>query len=83
MKALLLIPRAAHDRLLSACDNAAPEYQLLANGVVESDAHGLQQIKILCDSDSAQRVLDFVRQTSPDIFAAIKQIENLDELSSK
>ncbi|HKY07921.1 MAG TPA: hypothetical protein VJQ55_06755 [Candidatus Binatia bacterium] len=83
MKVLLLVPRAAYDRLLAACENSTPEYQLLANGIVESDGSGTEQVKILCDSESVQSLLDFARQLSLDVFAAIRQIKNFDQSSSE
>ena len=82
MKVLLLVPKEGYDHLLSACETAAPEYAVLRNGLVEVDSKGLPQIKILCDFDKAQTLLDFARQVSPDIFAAIREVRNIDELSS-
>jgi hypothetical protein len=82
MKVLLLVPKGAYDRLLSACEKTAPQYELLRNGLIEIDANGLQQVRILCDSDKAQTLLGFARQLSPDMLAAIREVRNENDSSS-
>jgi hypothetical protein len=77
MKVLLLVPKVAYDRLLLSCEKQDPKYQLLRNGLLETGSNGVQQVRILCDPDKAQTILELARKTSPDTFAAIRKIRNL------
>jgi hypothetical protein len=72
---------------MSACywlaGNDGSEYRLLKNGILETGSNGVQQVKILCDPDKAQTILDLARETSLDILASIQEIKNLpDEFPS-
>jgi hypothetical protein len=83
MKVLLLVPKVAYERLLSACGNDDSKHRLLRNGVLEPGSNGVQQVRILCDSDKAKTILDLARETSPDILVAIQEIQNSpDEFAS-
>jgi hypothetical protein len=77
------VPKVAYERLLLACRHDDSKYRLLRNGVLETDDNGVQQVRILCDPDKAKAILNLARDTSPDILAAIQEIQNLpDEFPS-
>jgi hypothetical protein len=77
MKVMLLVPKVAYDRLLLSCEKQDPKYQVLKNGVLDAGSNGVKRIRILCDADKAQTILELARKISPDTFAAIRQIRDL------
>ncbi len=58
----LLLPIAAHRRLIGSCDCRSPEHKILSNGIIETDSAGQKRVRLLCDDGRCEKILSYVRQ---------------------
>ena len=71
MKVLVAMPIEIHGNLLKACEPISPNYQMLKNGLIETDAHGRKVVKVLCETNQATEFLAWANEQRPGSAALI------------
>jgi hypothetical protein len=72
----LLVPVAAHRRLLESCERKSEDYKILTNGVIETDPGpgGGRRVRLLCDDGRCEKILSFVRRVQPQLERSIDKV---------
>lgn len=71
MKVLMTMAIEIHGNLLKACEPISPKYQVLKNGLIETDADGRKVVKVLCETDQATEFLAWANEQRPGSAALI------------
>ena len=65
MKILMTMPIEIQGTLLKGCEPISPKYQMLKNGLIETDGYGRKVVKILCETDQATEFLAWANEQHP------------------
>ena len=68
---MIVIPIEAYTAMLTKCDASRREYALLINGVIVRDSGGNEQVEIICGSEQAKQIVDFVATQCPELSPSV------------
>ena len=68
---MVVISIEAYKVMLVKCDASRPEYALLINGVIVRDSEGKEQVELICGSEDAKRIVDFVATDCPELSPSV------------
>ena len=68
---MVLISIEAYTAMLTKCDDSRREYPLLINGVIVRDSGGNEQVEIICGSEEAKQIVDFVATQCPELSPSV------------
>ena len=68
---MVLISIEAYSAMLTKCDASRREYALLINAVIVRDCEGNEQVEIICGSEEAKQIVDFVATDCPELSPSV------------
>jgi hypothetical protein len=72
---IVVIPIDAFKAILTKCGVSRPEYALLKTGAIGQNSPGNEQgkgqVEIICDSEGAKQIVDFVANDCPELSSSV------------
>jgi hypothetical protein len=76
MDILVEIPIDAYLLCIAMLKLRSPEYLLLRNGIIVSNEQGDRVLQILCNANSAHRIINIISDVCPEFSSKIRQYPN-------
>lgn len=73
MRLIIEIPMDTYLLCVTRCGIKSPEYLMLKNGIVVSDAAGNEIVRILCNHERAKLILEKIAEFCPENLARVGQ----------